>query len=55
MDYRLFNLCPEQESNLHLQKETWPSTMRVYQFRHLGVRADESGKLNFKTIHFHFK
>ncbi len=31
-----FNMCPEQESNLHPLARTWPSTMRVYHFRHLG-------------------
>ncbi len=29
-------LCPEQESNLHSVTGTWPSTMRVYHFRHPG-------------------
>ena len=29
-------LCPGQESNLHSLAGTWPSTMRVYQFRHPG-------------------
>ena len=28
--------CPRQESNLHAQKDTWPSTMPVYQFQHSG-------------------
>ena len=32
-------MCPEQESNLHDRKVTWPSTMRVYQFRHLGIKS----------------
>ncbi len=29
--------CPGQESNLHSLARTWPSTMRVYHFRHLGL------------------
>ena len=28
--------CPEGESNPHAQKDTWPSTMPVYQFQHPG-------------------
>ena len=28
--------CPERESNPHALKDTWPSTMPVYQFQHLG-------------------
>ena len=31
--------CPGQESNLHSLAGTWPSTMRVYHFRHLGNRG----------------
>jgi hypothetical protein len=29
--------CPGRESNPHAQKDTWPSTMPVYQFQHLGL------------------
>ncbi len=29
-------LCPERESNPHALMDTWPSTMPVYQFQHLG-------------------
>lgn len=32
----LFYWCPEQDSNLHIHKETTPSKWRVYQFHHLG-------------------
>jgi len=28
--------CPEWESNPYALKDTWPSTMPVYQFQHLG-------------------
>ncbi len=28
--------CPERESNPHALTDTWPSTMPVYQFQHLG-------------------
>ena len=28
--------CPERDSNPHALKDTWPSTMPVYQFQHLG-------------------
>lgn len=31
--------CPGEGSNLHLIAETWPSTMRVCQFRHPGKGA----------------
>gem|GEM_PF-4731575 len=36
-------MCPEQESNLHILTDTWPSTMPVYQFQHLGNHCDPSG------------
>ena len=29
-------MCPERESNPHALTDTWPSTMPVYQFQHLG-------------------
>jgi hypothetical protein len=29
-------LYREWESNPHVHKNTWPSTMPVYQFQHLG-------------------
>jgi hypothetical protein len=28
--------CPERDSNPHALTDTWPSTMPVYQFQHLG-------------------
>ena len=28
--------CPERDSNPHVLMNTWPSTMPVYQFQHLG-------------------
>jgi hypothetical protein len=31
-------LCPEQDSNLHTVTATRPSTWRVYQFHHLGIK-----------------
>ena len=34
------NKCPRRESNPHAQKDTWPSTMPVYQFQHLGVSLE---------------
>ncbi len=29
----------EWESNPHIHKDTWPSTMPVYQFQHLGINS----------------
>ncbi len=29
--------CPERDSNPHALKDTWPSTMPVYQFQHPGI------------------
>ena len=34
--------CPGRDSNPHALKDTWPSTMPVYQFQHLGG-AKEGG------------
>ncbi len=31
-------LCPRRESNPHALMDTWPSTMPVYQFQHLGLQ-----------------
>ena len=36
-----FSLCPERESNPHALTDTWPSTMPVYQFQHLGDAIDK--------------
>jgi hypothetical protein len=33
---RFQTLCPGQDSNLHILKDTSPSSWRVYQFHHLG-------------------
>ncbi len=38
--YNYNKQCPEQESNLHPLMRTWPSTMRVYQFRHPGLKEN---------------
>ena len=47
------NLCPGQDSNLHIRTDTSPSSWRVYQFHHLGKRSAkviilENQLLNFK-------
>ena len=34
--FLLLCLCPERDSNPHALTDTWPSTMPVYQFQHLG-------------------
>jgi hypothetical protein len=31
-----FKKCPKRDSNPHAHKDTWPSTMPVYQFQHSG-------------------
>ena len=36
--------CPGWESNPHALMNTWPSTMPVYQFQHLGVGAFSKNK-----------
>ena len=39
--------CPERDSNPHALTDTWPSTMPVYQFQHLGGAT--STKLKFQS------
>ena len=34
--YDVIDKCPGWESNPHALMDTWPSTMPVYQFQHLG-------------------
>ena len=36
----LVKWCPERESNPHAPKNTWPSTMPVYQFQHPGLDVE---------------
>lgn len=35
-------LCPRRESNPHALMDTWPSTMPVYQFQHLGSKKKKN-------------
>ena len=32
--------CPGRDLNPHARKDTWPSTMPVCQFQHLGKKRD---------------
>ncbi len=37
--YDVIDKCPGWESNPHALMDTWPSTMPVYQFQHLGKKV----------------